>query len=57
MAAAGGFLGGGIFHLQGKWDKFLANDMVQHTDEDTLQKLTYYIAQGRGGEIRDFYRQ
>lgn len=57
MAAAGGFLGGGIFHLQGKWDKFLANDMVQHTDEDTLQKLTYYIAQGRGQEIRDFYRQ
>ena len=31
--------------------------MVQHTDEDTLQKLTYYIAQGRGQEIRDFYRQ
>ena len=57
MAAAGGFLGGGIFHLQGKWDKFLANDMVQHTDEDSLQKLTYYIAQGRGREIRDFYRQ
>ena len=57
MAAAGGFIGGGIFHFQGKWDKFLANDMVQHTDEDTLQKLTYYIAQGRGQEIRDFYRQ
>lgn len=57
MAAAGGFVGGGIFHLQGKWDKLLANDMVQHTDEDTLQKLTYYIAQGRGQEIRDYYRQ
>ena len=57
MAAAGGFLGGGIFHLQGKWDQMLANDMVQHTDEDTLQKLTYYIAQGRGQEIRNFYKQ
>ena len=57
MAAAGGFIGGGIFHLQGKWDKLLANDMVQHTDEDTLKKLTYYIAQGRGQEIRDYYRQ
>ena len=57
MAAAGGFLGGGIFHLQGKWDHLLANDMVQHTDEDTLQKLTYYIGQGRGQEIRDLYRQ
>lgn len=57
MAAAGGFVGGSIFHLQGKWDKFLANDMAQHTDEDTLKKLTYYIAQGRGAEIRDYYRQ
>lgn len=57
MAAAGGFIGGGIFHLQGKWDEFLANDMAQHTDEDTMAKLTYYIAQGRGQEIRDLYRQ
>lgn len=57
MAAAGGFLGGGIFHLQGKWDNFLANDMVQHTDEDSLKKLTYYISQGRGQEIRDIYTQ
>ena len=55
MAAAGGFLGGGIFHFQGKWDNFLANDMIQHTDEDTLKKLTYYIAQGRGQEIRNMY--
>lgn len=56
MSAAGGFIGGSIFHLQGKWDQFLANDITQHTDEDTLKKLTYYIAQGRGAEIRDYYR-
>ena len=31
--------------------------MAQHTDEDTMAKLTYYIAQGRGQEIRDLYRQ
>ena len=55
MAAAGGFIGGGIFHLQGKWDKFLSNDLVQHTDEDSLQKLAYYIGQGRAQEIRDYY--
>jgi len=59
MSAVGGFIGGGIFHLQSKYDTFyqekfkhrLKNDIA----DDDMKRIVYFIAQGEGDNLRGFY--
>lgn len=55
MAFAGGFIGGGIFAGQQKYENWLMHRNVATMPDDDLKKLTYYIAQGRAKEIKDYY--
>ena len=55
MAFAGGFIGGGIFAGQDKFERWLLHENIQKSETDDFKKLVYYIAQGRGNEIKDYY--
>ena len=59
MNALGGFVGGGIFHLQGKYDTWyrtrfnpeLKNDIAN----DDFKRLVYFIGNGQADTIRGYY--
>lgn len=56
----GGAVGGGIFHLQGAWEGKLdewKHGYVANQDQSDLEQLTWYVAQGRENEIRNYYDQ
>jgi hypothetical protein len=55
MAFAGGFLGGGIFAGQQKYENWIMHRNIATLPDEDLKKLTYYIAQGRGKDIKDYY--
>ena len=55
MAFAGGFIGGGIFAGQQKYENWIMHRNIATMPDEDLKKLTYYIAQGRGKEIKDYY--
>lgn len=55
MAFAGGFIGGGIFAGQQKYEDWIMHRNIATLPDEDLKKLTYYIAQGRGKEIKDYY--
>lgn len=55
MAFFGGFVGGGIFAGQQKYENWLRHVNIQETPVDDMKKLVYYIAEGRGQEIRDYF--
>lgn len=59
MNALGGFVGGGIFHLQGKYDTWyrtkFQHQLKNDIEKDDFKRLVYYIANGDGDAIRGFY--
>ena len=57
MAFGGGVLGGAVFQMHGKWDDFLHNKFLENTEIEDLSKLVYMVAEGRAGEIRDYFRK
>lgn len=57
MAFAGGFIGGGMFAGQGKFENWLLRRGTNATNPDDMKKLIYYIAQGKGQEMKDFYEK
>lgn len=57
MAFGGGALGGAIFQMHGKWDDFLHNKFLENAEVEDLSKLVYMCAEGRGEEIRNYFRK
>lgn len=55
MAFFGGFIGGGIFAGQEKLEKARLRKTIGDMDVDDMKKFIYYIAEGRGQEMKDLY--
>lgn len=55
MAFFGGFIGGGIFAGQEKLEKARLRKTIGDMDVDDMKKFIYYIAEGKGQEMRDLY--
>lgn len=55
MSFVGGVIGGGIFQLQNKYNRFINGEMTSNLDKNDLQQLIYHIGDGRADEIRDYY--
>lgn len=59
MSFAGGFIGGGIFHAQTKYDTWYneryRNKPKNDIADDDMKKLVYLVAQGHGDDLRDYY--
>lgn len=55
MAFAGGFIGGGIFAGQDKFERWLLHENIKNTEQDDIKKLIYYIAEGRADDIKGYY--
>lgn len=56
MTFAGGAVGGAIFHGFGKWEKFIHPESAAAGWDslDDIEKLTYFIANGRKDEIQSY---
>lgn len=55
MAFFGGLVGGGIFAGQEKIEKARLRKTIGDMDIDDMKKFIYYIAEGKGQEMRDLY--
>lgn len=55
MSFFGGFIGGGIFAGQEKLEKARLRKTIGDMDVDDMKKFIYYIAEGKGQEMRDLY--
>lgn len=53
----GGTLGGAMFQANNKWEKLLFGNATSKMDEDELSQLTYLIAEGRGNDIKKYYKK
>ena len=57
MAFVGGTLGGALFQANHTWETRNIPKWVKDAENSDLSKFTYLIAQGRGKEIRDYYKK
>lgn len=57
MSFGGGLIGGALFKGFGKWESYINPKQVTFEDLDDLEKMLYFIADGRGNEIKDYYRR
>lgn len=55
MSFFGGLVGGGIFAGQESLEKARLRKTIGDMDADDMKKFIYYIAEGRGQEMRDLY--
>ena len=55
MSFFGGLVGGGIFAGQESLEKARLRKTIGDMDTDDMKKFIYYIAEGRGQEMRDLY--
>lgn len=57
MTFGGGVIGGAIFQGFGKWEKFLHPESAAAAWDNLgdLEKMTYFIANGRKNEIQSYY--
>lgn len=53
----GGTIGGAMFQANNKWEKLLFGNATQHLKDDEFSQLTYLIAEGRGNEIKKYYKK
>ena len=57
MTFAGGTIGGALFQGFGKWEKFIHPELAAAENLEDLEKVTYFIANNRAEELRDYARQ
>lgn len=57
MAFAGGTIGGALFQANHAWETRNVPKFIKEMDNNDMAKFTYLIAEGRGNEIREYYKK
>lgn len=57
MAFAGGTIGGALFQANHAWETRNVPKFIKDIDNSDLSKFTYLVAQGRGDEIKAYYKK
>ena len=57
MAFAGGTIGGALFQANHAWETRNIPKFIKEMDNNDMAKFTYLIAEGRGNEIREYYKK
>lgn len=57
MSFVGGTIGGALFQANHAWETRNVPKWIKDADNSDLSKLTYLVAQGRGQEIKDYYKK
>lgn len=57
MSFGGGMIGGALFQANNKWETRNIPKAIKDMNESDRSKLTYLLAQGRGSEIKEYYKK
>ena len=57
MSFGGGMIGGALFQANNKWETRNIPKAIKEMNESDRAKMTYLLAQGRGAEIKAYYKK
>lgn len=57
MAFVGGTIGGALFQANHAWETRAIPQWIKDAENGDLAQFTYLIAEGRGGEIKEYYKK